>query len=91
MGSVRKLRYIFKSKMNNSLKRKVFEMCVLPVMTYGAETLTITKASANKLRVAQRGMERAMLAVLLRDKLTNEWIRRQTKVTDIMKRIATLK
>lgn len=53
-----KLRHIFKSKMNNSLKRKVFDACVLPVLTYGAETLTLTKASDNKLRVAQRAMER---------------------------------
>jgi len=86
-----KLRYIFKSRMNNSLKRKVFNMCVLPVLTYGAETLTITKASANKLRVAQRAMERAMLGVSLRDRMTNEWIRQQTKVTDVMERIASLK
>src|SRR6202012_467856 len=53
-----KLRLIFKSKMNNSLKRKVFDSCVLPVLTYGAETLTLTKASENKLRVTQRAMER---------------------------------
>ena len=66
-------------------------MCVLPVLTYGAETLTITKASANKLRVAQRAMEREMLGISLRDKMTNEWIRQQTRVTDVMERIALLK
>jgi len=32
-----KLKLIFKSKMNNSLKRKVFDSCVLPVLTYGAK------------------------------------------------------
>ena len=56
-----KLRLIFKSKMNSSLKREVFDTCVLPVLTNGAETLTLTKASENKLRVAQRAMERSML------------------------------
>jgi len=30
-------------------------------MTYGAETLTLTRASAEKLRIAQRKMERSML------------------------------
>lgn len=74
-----KLRLIFKSKMNNSLKRKVFDSCVLPVLTYGAEALTLTKASENKLRVAQRAMERSMLGISLRDKMTNQWIRQQTK------------
>ena len=86
-----KLRLIFKSQMNNSLKRKVFDTCVLPVLTYGAETLTLTKASENKLRVAQRAMERSMLGITLRDKMTNQWIRQQTKVVDIMERIASLK
>jgi endonuclease/exonuclease/phosphatase family metal-dependent hydrolase len=86
-----KLNYIFKSKMNNSLKRKVFDSCVLPVLTYGAETLTLTRASSNKLRVAQRAMERCMLGITLRDKKSNEWIRQQTKVVDVMQRIASLK
>ena len=86
-----KLRLIFKSKMNNSLKRKVFDTCVLPVLTYGAETLTLTKASENKLRVAQRAMERSMLGKTLRDRMTNQWIRQQTKVVDVMERIASLK
>ena len=86
-----KLRLIFKSKMNNSLKRKVFDSCVLPVLTYGAETLTLTKASENKLRVTQRAMERSMLGISLRDKMTNQWIRQQTKVVDVMERIASLK
>ena len=86
-----RLRLIFKSKMNNSLKRKVFDTCVLPVLTYGAETLTLTKASENKLRVAQRAMERSMLGITLRDKMTNQWIREQTKVVDVMERIASLK
>ena len=86
-----KLRLIFKSNMNNSLKRKVFDSCVLPVLTYGAETLTLTKASENTLRVAQRAMERSMLGISLRDKRTNQWIRQQTKVLDVMERIASLK
>ena len=84
-----KLSYIFKSKMNNSLKRKVFDKCVLPVLTYGAETLT--KASTKNLRVVQRAMERGMLGIALRDKRTNKWIRQQTKVVDVAARIASLK
>lgn len=42
-----KLRYTFMGKRNNSLKRKVFEMDVLPVVTYGAKTITIIEASAS--------------------------------------------
>ena len=74
-----------------SLKRKVFDPCVLPVMTYASETLTLTKASVNKLGIAQRSTERSILGISLRDKNTNEWIRKQTRVVDVMKRIAALK
>jgi len=42
-----KLCDIFKVPMK--LKRKVFNQCVLPVLTYGAETLTLTKTLAMKL------------------------------------------
>src|SRR6202012_1936086 len=86
-----KPRLIFKSKMNNSLKRKVFDSCVLPVLTYGAETLKLRKASEKKLRVTQRAMERSMLGISLQDKITNQWIRQQTEVVDVMERIASLK
>lgn len=34
------MRHIFKGNIPYSLKRKAFEVYVLPVLTYGAETLT---------------------------------------------------
>ena len=91
MGSVREARLIFKSNMNNSLKRKVFDSCVLPVLTYGADMLTLARASENKLWVTQRAMESSMFGITLRDKMTNQWIRQQTKVVDVMEDIASLK
>ncbi|KAI8441130.1 hypothetical protein MSG28_009382 [Choristoneura fumiferana] len=39
----------------------------------------------------KRAMERAMLGVSLRDRIRNEEIRRRTRVTDIAKRISSLK
>lgn len=45
-----KLRDIFGADIPISLKRKTFNQCVLPVLTYGAETLTLTKASAKNCR-----------------------------------------
>ncbi|CAG9106243.1 unnamed protein product [Plutella xylostella] len=82
---------LFADRHIQCLKTKVFNQCVLPVMTYGAETWCFTKGLIHKLRVAQRAMERAMLGVSLRDRIRNEEIRRRTKVTDIAKRISTLK
>ncbi len=51
-----------------SLKRKVYNQCILPVLTYGSETLRLTKELERKLRSAQRGMKRRMLGITLRDK-----------------------
>ncbi|XP_050310861.1 uncharacterized protein LOC126746595 [Anthonomus grandis grandis] len=61
-----------------NLKRKVFNACLLPVMTYGMETMTLTVKSANKLRTTQRAIERMMLGISLRDHITNESIRQRT-------------
>ena len=85
-----KLNYVFKSSLPVCLKRKTFNQCVLPVLTYGAETLTLTKRTVHKIRVAQRAMERVMLGISLRDKVTNQEIRRRTGVVDAIERITTL-
>ncbi|XP_072943439.1 uncharacterized protein [Epargyreus clarus] len=86
-----KLRDISSSKIPQSLKSKMFEQCVLPVMTYGAETWSFTVSLIRRLKVAQRAMERAMLGIFLRDRIRNEEIRRRTKVTDIALKISKLK
>jgi len=64
---------------------------VLPVLTNGAETLTLTKKTINKIRVAQRALERAMLGISLRDRGSNIRLRRMSGVTDAIDPITTLK
>lgn len=41
--------------------------------------------------MAQRAMERSMMRISLRDRITNEYIRRQTKFTDAVEIIVSLK
>lgn len=87
-----KLQYIFKDlNMPISLKRKVYEACILPGSTYGLETATLTERSVKRLRTTQRAIERRMLGISLRDRVRNEIIRQKTKVTDIIERAAHLK
>lgn len=86
-----RLRHVFKSDIPMCLKRKVFDQCVLPVLTYGSETLTLTQKTVNKIRTAQRAMERSMLGVTLRDKIRNEELRRRTRVADAIEKITHLK
>ncbi|XP_047037261.1 uncharacterized protein LOC124642702, partial [Helicoverpa zea] len=77
-----KLRRVLTSSIPQCLKTKVFNQCVLPVMTYGAETWTLSVRLVHKFKVAQRAMERAMLGISLRDRIRNEVIRQRTKVID---------
>lgn len=87
-----KLGFILRSRDTPiNLKRKVFESCVLPVLTYGLETIPLTCKAVNKLQVTQRAMERAMLGISLRNKVPNEEIRRRTQLTDVSERVAQLK
>ena len=65
-------------------KRRLYNTCVLPALVYGAETWAITKASYERLRKAQRRMERRMVGITLRDRKTNEWLRGVTKVKDVV-------
>ncbi|KAL0859868.1 hypothetical protein ABMA27_010206 [Loxostege sticticalis] len=72
-------------------RTRIYNQCILPVLTYGAETWVTTKAILQKLIVTQRAMERKLVGVSLRDRMTNKWLRKESKVSDIVKRIANLK
>ncbi len=63
-----------------SLKRKVYNHCILPVLTYGSETWRLTKELEMKLRSEQRGMERRMLGITWRDKKRASWIRNRRRL-----------
>ncbi len=75
---------VMNSNLPLSLKRKVFNHCILTVLTYGSETWRLTKELERKLRSAQRGMERRMLSITWRDRKRASWTREQTKVEDIL-------
>ncbi len=63
-----------------SLKRKVYNHCIILVLTYGSETWGLTKDLERKLRSAQRAMERRMMGITWRHRKRASWIREQTKV-----------
>ena len=70
------------SRINNSpfhLKKQVMDQCILPTMTYGSKTWSLNKQMTNKLRTAQRAMERKMLDLNLKDKIPCSEIRKKNK------------
>jgi hypothetical protein len=83
-GAFSQYRDILKSKMPMCLKRKLYNQCIQPAMTYGSQTWTLNKRMQSKMQTTQRAMERAMIGVTRRDRKTNEWVREQTGLQDIM-------
>lgn len=82
------LKEIVKSKVHNmSTKRKVFNTCILPCISYGCETWSLTKHHRDKLEKCQRAMERSMTGVRRQDRISNVDLRTKTKLTDILERI----
>ena len=78
-----KHRDIFKSNIGTCLKRQVYNSCVLPAMTYGAETWAFTTQAKNKLAATHITIENSMLSITYRDRKTNIWVREKTKVTEV--------
>ena len=61
-----------------SLKKQVMDQCVLQTMTYGYQTWSLNKQMTNRLRTAQRALERKMLDLKLQDNV----LRNQEKNKD---------
>ncbi len=74
-----------------SLKRKVYNQCILPVLKYRSETLRLTKGLERKQKSAQRAMERKMLCITWKDNKRESWNREQTKTEDILMTIKNKK
>jgi len=53
-------------------------------MTYGAEIWALTIQAMNKLAAAQTKMDRSMLNITYRNRKTNIWVRKKTKVTYVI-------
>jgi hypothetical protein len=82
-----KYRNIMKSNIPICLKRKVYNQCIQPAITYGCQVWAMTKRMQAKLQTTQRSMERAMIGVTKRDHKTNKWIREKSGLCDIMETI----
>ena len=55
------------------------DQCILPAMTYGCQTWSLTKQTENKLRTAQRIMGRKMLDLKITDKIPCSETRKKNK------------
>jgi hypothetical protein len=67
------------------IKKRLFEGAVLPALAYASETWSLTRRLENKLTVAQRKWERAMLSISLLDQRSSDWIRDRTGLVDVVR------
>ena len=67
-----------------SLKKQVMDRWVLPTTTHGYQTWSLNKQMTNKLRTAQKAMERKMLDLRQQDTIPCSEIRKRTKIIDII-------
>ncbi|RXN01217.1 hypothetical protein EOD39_7555 [Acipenser ruthenus] len=65
-----------------TLRAHMFNSTVLPAMLYGAETWSLTAADRQKLTVTERALKRRMVGVKKTDHVSNELLRKTSKVKD---------
>ncbi len=80
----RKQNLVMNSNLPLSLKRKVYNQCMLPVLMYGLEAWRLAMELVRKLRSFQRVNERRMLGITWTDKKRASLVTEQTKVQGIL-------
>lgn len=80
------LKEVFKTKeIPTGQKFKVFNSCIIPIITYGCQTWGLTKKQHQKLNVCQNHMERSILNIKLRDRVKLSIIKEKSKTKTITK------
>lgn len=72
-------------------KRRVYNTCILPCLTYGCQTWTLTQHLSNKIRTCQNAIERSVIGVKRRDRVRLENIKNKKKFKSVEKTYRTLK
>ncbi|CAH2104049.1 unnamed protein product [Euphydryas editha] len=68
------------------------DTCILPCLTYDAQTWIFTNKISNKIRTCQRAMERSMFLCLRKiEKIRSQEIRKKTKLRDALHQALKLK
>ena len=78
-------------RMPLTLKTKVHNECILPVITYGSEKWSLSKIQLQKMVTTQCKMEQIMMGLALHDRKNASWICLKTVVIDVIHQIHTNK
>ena len=72
-------------------KVRLLNSCVVPVMTYGAESWTMTKEMERKVDAQQIRWLRRIMGINYRDHKTNEEVRERTKQVELSNQIRNMR
>lgn len=82
------LKEVMKAKeIPTSQKFKVFNMCIVPVLTYGCQTWALTGKQEKRLDTCQNNMERSVLNIKLKDRVKLSIIRARSKCGRVVKKV----
>lgn len=73
------LKHVLKGPFSIKSKIKIINSCILPTITYGAQTWATTKGDEQKIRVTQNAMERSIMGKKLRDRINMKEIQKKIK------------
>ena len=91
-GKFWSLNNVFKNKKSSlKSKMKILESCIMPVLSYGCQTWSLTKTQTSKLQSTQRAMERKIMGIRLKDRVSNRKLRESTQSKGIGAAIKKLK
>lgn len=86
------LQFILLDKtINRRLKLEVLQTCVYPTLLYGCQTWSTTNRQMNALEICQRKMERKILGITMRDRISNESLSQMASTTNVTQRANKLK
>lgn len=63
------LKRIFKSNFKTQIKSKIFNSCVVPVLSYGSQTWALKTEDKNRIQVTQNKIEKSMINVKQRERI----------------------
>ncbi len=66
------------------IKWVILEICIIPSLTYGAQTWTLTQSQTKKQQTTRRSMEWSILGLKRSDKMKNQAIRGKTLTRDVI-------
>ncbi len=74
---------ILKGNANLATKIKILNQCVVPSLTYGAQTWSLTSSQANRLRTIYFKMQRSISKIKLWDRVKLSEIKEETKALNL--------